>query len=153
MGDRIVVMSEGKVQQIGPPEDLYNRPANTFVATFLGSPGMCLVQGSCTAGDVSVAGVTVARAAIPDGPVTVGVRPETLSIATDGVPATAHFVEVLGADTLVLCELEHGERILVRQELRAPRPGADAPVHIAFGRQPGDVHLFDSVTGLRLEAS
>lgn len=110
---------------------------------------MCLVEGSVEAGEVSVGGRRVRTTRLPDGPVTVGVRPESLALATDGVAATARFVEVLGADTLVLCRLPSGEELLIRQPFGAPRPGPDEPVHIAFGQAGGDTHLFDRETGMR----
>lgn len=110
---------------------------------------MSLVDGVVAGGDVRVADVTVRRTALADGPVAVGVRPESLALSSEGVPAIARFVEVLGADALVLCELASGEKLVVRQPFGAVRPGPDAPVHVAFGPDPADVHLFDLATGER----
>ena len=95
MGDRIVVMSAAVVQQIGTPSEIYNRPANTFVARFIGSPGMNLVAGRYQGGAVSLPGggkypvpaelrPALERADLPDGRVTVGFRPEVASLRPDG---------------------------------------------------------------------
>ncbi len=151
MGHRIAVLSEGRLQQIGQPGELYDRPVNTFVATFLGNPGMCLAAGSATGGDVTVAGWSIRHAALPDGPVTVGARPEDLALASDGIPAVARFVEVLGAEALVLCTLASGEEMIVRQTYSAPRPGPDEPVHVVVREPDRSAHLFDAATGARLE--
>lgn len=152
MGHRIAILNEGRLQQIGPPVELYQRPVNVFVATFLGSPGMSLVPGTVRGGTVRINDVEVATTTTTDRPVTVGVRPEAVSISTEGVPAVATFVEVLGADALVLCRLESGERFVVRQSLSAPRPGPDEPVRLLMSKSPADVHLFDPTSGARIES-
>ena len=138
MGDRIAVMSEGKLQQVAAPEALYARPANSFVAHFLGSPGMNLMEGmlvesgapavgagATQRGTLSVAfpGASVplpaevadtVRGAGPD--VVLGLRPESLHLSDDGViGATVVIVELLGAETHVICQSETGARIIVRQ--------------------------------------
>jgi ABC-type sugar transport system ATPase subunit len=153
MGHRIAIMSAGQLQQIDAPIALYERPASTFVATFLGNPGMSLAAGSVVAGSVRVGDTTLTQVAMPDGPVTVGVRPESLSLANAGVPASARFVEVLGADVLVHCDLPSGERFVVRQPFDAARPGDDEPVHLTVNDPAHSLHFFDVETGLRREAA
>ncbi|MGH3640142.1 MAG: ABC transporter ATP-binding protein [Mycobacterium sp.] len=105
LGDRLCVMSDGEVQQIGTTDDIYNRPANTFVAAFMGSPPMNLMPGMVRSGVLHVGGVAMTTASEPDGPVTVGARPEHLRLDTspsDGmVPARVDFTEPLGSHVLV----------------------------------------------------
>jgi multiple sugar transport system ATP-binding protein len=151
MGHRIAVLNKGRLQQIGPPVELYERPVNTYVATFLGNPGMCLATGSVVDGTAKLGDVAMRDVRVPDGPVTIGVRPEALALASSGIPAKALFVEVLGADVLVLCELETGERFIARQPFDAPRPGPDEPVFLSMVDKPTALHLFDVATGVRLE--
>src|SRR5882672_8287158 len=105
LADRLVVMNAGNVDQIGPPLDLYERPATVFVAGFIGSPAMNLVEGWIDASGV-VVGDCVLPAPVPageaGGEVTVGLRPEHLELAADGpLPLTVELLERLGADTIV----------------------------------------------------
>ncbi len=175
MGDRIAVMSDGKLQQVATPEDLYARPANAFVAHFLGSPGMNLVEGMLVEsgspdaeggsgrGTLSVAftGASVplpaevadmVRGAGPD--VVLGVRPESLSLSPDGaIAATVIIVELLGAETHVICHTENGARVIVRQSASSAKPGIGEAVRIAIDDDPRAFHLFDSSTGDRLGGS
>src|SRR4029079_6052290 len=99
LGDRLCGMSNGEVQQIGTTDEIYNRPANTFVAAFMGSPPMNLVPAVVHQGSVQVAGVAVARVSSPDRPVTLGVRPEDLQVSGPGtdssMPARVDFCEPL----------------------------------------------------------
>ncbi len=172
MGDRIAVMSDGKVQQVAAPEALYARPANSFVAHFLGSPGMNLLEGmlvesgaSETAdapshGTLSVAfpGASVPLpAAVADtvrgtGPdVVLGLRPEALHLSDDGaIGATVIIVELLGAETHVICQTELGARIIVRQGAAAAKPKIGEAVRIAVDPDPASYHLFDADGGVRL---
>ncbi len=172
MGDRIAVMNEGKLQQVATPEDLYAHPANAFVAHFLGSPGMNLVEGmlveSGTAeaeggtgrGTLCVAfpGASVPLpAAVADrvrgtGPdVVLGVRPESLRLSPDGsIAASVIIVELLGAETHVICHTETGARVIVRQNAGAAKPGIGDAVRIAVDDDPRAYHLFDAATGERL---
>jgi multiple sugar transport system ATP-binding protein len=153
MGHRIAVLSGGRLQQIGPPVELYERPANTFVAGFLGNPGMNLVGGEVAGGVVSVNGTPIREVRAGDGPVIVGARPETLRLATEGLEATASFVEVLGADVLVLCELSSGERFIVRQALDMPRPQPGEAIRILIDDDGKALHLFEAASGVRLEGA
>ncbi len=164
MGHRIAVMSEGKLQQVAAPEDLYARPANAFVAHFLGSPGMNLIEGllvdNGTPGTLCVAfpGASVplppavAGAVRGSGPdVVLGLRPEALHLAQDGsISATVVIVELLGAETHVICHTETGARVIVRQGANAAKPGLGEPVRIGVDTDPDAYHLFDAGTGDRL---
>ena len=172
MGHRIAVMSEGKLQQVAPPEDLYARPANAFVAHFLGSPGMNLLEGMLVEsgapdgeggdghGTLSVAfpGASVplppavADAVRGSGPdVVLGLRPEALHLSPDGaIAASVVIVELLGAETHVICSTETGERIIVRQGASAAKPKLGEAVRIAVDPDPASYHLFDADGGARL---
>jgi multiple sugar transport system ATP-binding protein len=169
MGDRIAVMSEGKLQQVAAPEALYARPANSFVAHFLGSPGMNLLEGMLVEsfapaaedagqrGTLSVAfpGASVplptevadtVRGAGPD--VVLGLRPESLQLSDAGViGATVVIVELLGAETHVICQSETGARIIVRQAASAAKPKIGEAVRIAVDPDPASYHLFDPGEG------
>ena len=98
-------MAGGEVQQIGSTDDVYNRPANTFVAAFMGSPPMNLLSATVVAGVLHIGGSAVTAVSTHDGPVTVGVRPEHLQLHhthADGMlPARVDFVEPLGSHVLV----------------------------------------------------
>jgi multiple sugar transport system ATP-binding protein len=175
MGDRIAVMSEGKLQQVATPEALYAKPANRFVAHFLGSPGMNLMEGTLveTGGGgtpdgtpgrgalaVTFAGASVVLpAAVADtvrgaGPdVVLGLRPESLRLSPDGaIAASVLIVELLGAETHVICHTETGARIIVRQPATGRRPALGETVRIAVDGDPDSYHLFDAATGERLGA-
>jgi sn-glycerol 3-phosphate transport system ATP-binding protein len=93
------------VQQVGTTDDIYNRPANTFVAAFMGSPPMNLIPAVIRSGVLHIGGTVVTAVPSPDGPVTVGVRPEHLQLhdryAHGMVPARVDFVEPLGSHVLV----------------------------------------------------
>ena len=161
MGDRIAVIDGGVLQQVAPPQDLYDRPGNTFVAAFLGSPGMNLVGGALEADDgeeraVRVPGGTVALtaelAAVAAGAktLTVGARPEALTLDPGGsLEATVVIVEALGAEAHVICRLHDDTRLVVRQEAGRHRPEIAEGVRVAV--DPAGVHLFDGESGRRLE--
>jgi multiple sugar transport system ATP-binding protein len=175
MGHRIAVMSDGKLQQVAPPEELYARPGNAFVARFLGSPGMNLMNGMLVesgpaegdgGGDmgqlcVAFPGSSVplplevadaVRGARPD--VILGVRPEALRLSPDGpISASVIIVEPLGAETHVICHTENDIRIIVRQSGSAPKPKLGEAVRIAIANDSSAYHLFDRSTGERLGAA
>src|SRR3954466_3798473 len=108
LGHRVAVLHEGVLQQCAPPRELYDHPANTFVAGFIGSPAMNFLTVPLGAnGSVSVGGVDLP---LPDGVrangrdrITVGVRPESLELAADGIGAEVQVVEDVGADAYVFC--------------------------------------------------
>jgi sn-glycerol 3-phosphate transport system ATP-binding protein len=147
LGDRLCVMAVGKVQQLGSVDDIYNRPANTFVAAFMGSPPMNLVPGVVRDGVLSVAEARVARVPTPDGPVTVGSRPEHLRVHTTAaegrVPARVDFTEPLGSHALVTTLI--GDTRVVAQ--------APAQVFLESGTKvwlelpPERTYFFDTETG------
>jgi sn-glycerol 3-phosphate transport system ATP-binding protein len=157
LGDRLCVMSDGEVQQIGTTDDIYNRPANTFVAAFMGSPPMNLMPGMVRSGVLHIGGVAVTTASEPDGTVTVGARPEHLRLDTspsDGmVPARVDFTEPLGSHVLVTAlvdpspdgSLAPGETRVIVQ---APS-GTELESGTRIGLQlpPERTYFFDAETG------
>jgi multiple sugar transport system ATP-binding protein len=168
MGDRIAVISGGVLQQVAAPQDLYDGPGNTFVAGFLGSPGMNLIAGVLEPGAAEADPSGGARVNTPGGTiplvadllgaarsvpsVTVGIRPEALSLDPEGsLDASVVIVEALGAEAHVICKLPDGTQLVVRQDADRTRPGIGEAVHVAV--DPAGVHLFDGATGGRLEPS
>src|SRR6201747_1751430 len=104
MGDRVAVMKDGYLQQVDTPLNLYDKPANVFVAGFIGSPQMNLMEGIAKGGEVMVGEYALPVGATANGPVTVGVRPEAWRLVSEGdggLPVTVTVVEELGADGFV----------------------------------------------------
>ena len=158
MGDRIAVMSQGRLEQVGDPDTVYSRPANMFVAAFIGSPSMALVPMSCAGGEL-VCGEM--RISLPDGTaglpteVVVGVRPEFCRPWNDG-PAQVgpyqgrvQYVEALGRETFIGVETADEARFVIEAE-GSIRVGIDETVH--FGLDPGALHLFDARSGNALRS-
>jgi multiple sugar transport system ATP-binding protein len=153
MADKIVVMNAGRVEQIGSPLELYDDPANQFVAGFIGSPAMNFLTGRMARNGTGLAvavggGVHLpipVRAEIPEGrEVVVGVRPEHFAVTDDGVPAEVVVVEPTGADTQIFCKLAGIAVTAVVRERHAFQPGA------AVRLKPQLTFLFDPASGTRL---
>ncbi len=162
MSDRIAIMNHGKLQQFGAPDDVYYRPANIFVAGFIGSPAMNFVDGDLVneAGQVFFVRGNL-RYPLPPrlagrlnghaGAVTLGARPESIGIAhatadqalPDGIPGTVFVDEPLGSDKFVTIDVEQSH-VIVRTDPDF-RTDFGAPVHIRF--HPDKVYLFDRKTG------
>ncbi|WP_137145447.1 ABC transporter ATP-binding protein [Mycolicibacterium sp. CR10] len=149
LGDRLCVMAGGEVQQIGTTDDVYNHPANTFVAAFMGSPPMNLLSGVVQAGTLHIDGAALSVVPCPDGPVTVGVRPEHLQLRTvcaDGmVPACVDVVEPLGSHVLVTALVEGQARVVV-QAPAGTRLAAGARIGLVV--PPEWTYFFDAETGV-----
>ena len=148
LGDRLCVMSGGEVQQIGTTDDIYNRPANTFVAAFMGSPPMNLLPGVVRDGVLHVGDAVVTEVATPDGPVTVGARPEHLEVHTtcvDGmVPARVDFVEPLGSHALVTTVVHGDTRVIVQ----APAGTVlESGTRVGLALPPERTYFFDAASG------
>jgi multiple sugar transport system ATP-binding protein len=157
MADRIVVMHDGRIEQIGTPLELYDRPGNLFVAQFIGSPAMNVVNGTVRRGGgrphVEVSGGVrwpLYGSVGADGQaVTYGVRPEHLTISAASettVPAEIIVVEPTGAETELLIQAGEAQVILRTHG----RPAVNPEDKIALGVDPAHVHLFDQATGVRL---
>jgi multiple sugar transport system ATP-binding protein len=160
MGQRVAVLHDGRLQQCGPPRELYNRPANVFVAGFIGSPAMNLLRARINGDRVAeVCGVKVeltpeaaaAAGAQSLSEVTVGLRPESLEIGgSDGIHAEVEVVEELGADAYAFCvtELDGAEiKLIARTDWRRP---PDRGTKVTLLPRPGEAHLFDPGSGERL---
>ena len=156
MADKIVVMHDGIVEQIGTPLDLYDKPANQFVAGFIGSPAMNFLKGQLkangSAGFVGPNGVRLPLKTAPahsDGrPAIYGIRPEHFTIADDGAEAEIVVVEPTGSETQVFAKLGGEEIVAVFRERHQFQPGEK----IRLKPEPTLVHLFDEATGKRLNA-
>ncbi|MGX9178502.1 ABC transporter ATP-binding protein [Mesorhizobium sp. BHbdii] len=153
MADKIVVMRDGRIEQVGAPLELFDRPANLFVAGFIGSPSMNLLKGVVRKGDkpvVEIAGTPfpiAANSAVEDGRnVVYGVRPEHLEIHPDGVPAKISVVEPTGSETLVFLRFGEGEMVALFRERHDFKPGDTLHLKPRLDQ----VHLFDAETGRRL---
>ena len=145
LGDRLCVMNNGEVQQLGTTDDIYNRPANTFVAAFMGSPPMNLIPGVIRSGVLHVGDDEVTRVPSPDGPVVVGARPEHLRLATgEGtVSARVDFVEPLGSHVLVTALV--GETRVIIQAPAGTELESEKRIGLAL--PPERTYFFDAETG------
>ncbi|MGH9807137.1 MAG: ABC transporter ATP-binding protein [Terriglobia bacterium] len=156
MADKIVVMHDGIVEQIGTPLDLYDKPANQFVAGFIGSPAMNFLKGKVktngAAGFEGPNGVKLPLTTAPtnsDGqPAVYGIRPEHFTIADDGAEAEIVVVEPTGSETQVFAKLGGEEVVAVFRERCQFKPGEK----IRLKPDPTLVHLFDEATGKRFTA-
>jgi multiple sugar transport system ATP-binding protein len=152
MADKIVVMHDGVVEQIGAPLDLYDNPANLFVAGFIGSPAMNLIKGRVADGGPSfetAAGdrLPLQRSAGAGQPAIYGVRPEHLHLDDNGFPATIVVVEPMGSETQVIARLPGGDEVIgAFRERRNFKPGET----IRLLPDPALIHLFDAETERRL---
>ena len=147
LGDRVAVLADGRLQQCDTPRELYARPANTFVAGFIGSPAMNLCSCNCDNGAVELGGVRVpVPAGAPHGEIVVGLRPESLEVAADGIPAEVEVVEEIGADSYVFAAADVGKLVARVETKRAPERGA----RISLRPRADEAHLFDPVSGARL---
>ena len=157
MAERIVVMNLGRVEQVGRPLDLYDRPANLFVAGFIGSPAMNFIDASSTAESDAPALTAADGTALPlppgaplgrGQPLVYGVRPEDLALSPNGagVEATVSVVEPTGSTTLVFCEMAGQEICAEFKERHDFNPGQT----IRLMPRLEALHLFDRETGQRL---
>jgi ABC-type sugar transport system ATPase subunit len=139
LGDRIVLMREGGIEQAGTPAELYDTPATVFAATFIGTPPMNVIA-------VGGAGAPAAPEGTPPGSARIGVRPEDLRIAPDGAwEGRVELVENLGAEALVYVRVG-AHRLVVRETGRTGASPGDE-----IGLTPQRVHSFDE-QGRRLSA-
>jgi len=151
LADRVVVMSQGIVQQVGTPTEIYDSPANTFVAGFIGSPAMNLVQGHLANGAFTAPGMQIAGLASDrTGPVTLGFRAEDAALVPDGgeIVADVYTMELLGEATMITVRI--GPDIASVKAAKDFRIEIGETCRIAI---PAELcHLFDHATGQRLGA-
>ena len=150
LADRVVVMKQGVVQQVGSPTDIYNTPANTFVASFIGNPAMNLIEGEVSGGTFRAQGVEIAGVNAPDGPLTLGYRAEDAGLAADGqgqINAPIYTLELLGDATMISVRVG-GALVSVKAD-KSFRAEIDDTVSISV---PIEIcHLFDGKTGERID--
>jgi multiple sugar transport system ATP-binding protein len=152
MGHRVAVLRDGRLQQCDTPRRLYDRPANLFVAGFIGSPAMNLCTLPYRHGCAELGGqkISVPSGIDGAGEIVVGLRPEALELAADGVAGRVEVVEELGADAYAFCvaELPGGEaRLVARADARHPPATGE---RVGLRPRFDEVHLFDPVSGARL---
>ncbi|WP_158881191.1 ABC transporter ATP-binding protein [Amycolatopsis anabasis] len=160
MGDRVAVLSDGLLQQCDTPRALYERPANVFVAGFIGSPAMNLCPATLTEGGAVLSGTPVplpreAIAALEGDSVTLGFRPESLErieAGTGGIAVTVDLVEELGSDAYCYGRLAQdgeaeGATIVARVDPRTP-PAMGDTLHLRI--RPDELHVFSATTGQRV---
>jgi sn-glycerol 3-phosphate transport system ATP-binding protein len=133
LAERMIVMNAGNMEQFGTPEEVYHRPASTFVASFIGSPPMNLLKDA-----------QGGRA----GTIT-GIRPEHLDVVDSGWEVRTETVELLGAERLIYGRL-NGEQVIVRIEEGQPSPAADQVIRVR--PREGRLHRFDAASGKRIAA-
>jgi multiple sugar transport system ATP-binding protein len=151
MADKIVVMHDGIVEQIGEPLELYDRPVNLFVAGFIGSPSMNVLEGRIEGGSFAVGDLMLplgnAPAAPAGRPVCYGIRPEHfLLTGAEGIPIEVIVTEPTGSETQVVAKAGGHDIVCVFRERISARPGEI--IHVT--PDLAHVHLFDKETGRRL---
>ena len=158
MGDRVAVLKDGLLQQVDTPRNLYDNPANAFVAGFIGSPAMNLLNAPIVGGEAMLGNLGIAVPAAAGNEITVGVRPEGFTPASDGFHVLVEVVEELGSDAFVYGKpadtnvkfanaSDEGAQIIVRWDPKnPPKPGET----ISVTANPNAVHLFNSTTGERI---
>ena len=150
LADRIAIMDKGKIQQLGTPDEVYNNPANVFVASFIGSPPMNLIKGDIDNGTFTgsatrVEGVTKGSRKN----VILGIRPEDITVAEAGkgsFNSTLYSLEPTGDQTLIAAFA--GEQLVVAKGHRSFRQGLETPISLSF--DPQRAYLFDAASGARL---
>jgi multiple sugar transport system ATP-binding protein len=148
LADRVVVMNNGMIQQVGAPTDIYDRPANTFVASFIGNPAMNLIDGHVRGGVFEAPGMAVPAVAASDGPITMGFRAEDVAVVSQGgeIKASVYTLELLGDAAMVTVRI--GTSLVSVKTDKAFRAEIGQPIQI---RVPlGICHFFDAATGARI---
>ncbi len=136
MGDRIAIMNDGVLQQVGPPQEVYERPTNLFVARFIGTPPMNTIPGALAGAGTDTV---------------IGVRPEHLHVGVptdEGIDATVAVIESLGHERHVICRLADGTMVIVRQATEIVPPAMGDAVRLKF--EPAAAHRFDAASEQRV---
>ncbi len=162
MGHRIAILEGGVLQQVGAPLEVYRKPANLFVARFIGNPPMNTLEGEIVrtdgraelrCGTVGIELPAALAGAVEQqhvARVVLGVRPEHLDIGPVGlILAKVTVVESLGHERHIICRLEDGQMIILRQASDAPMPSEGETLRLSA--DPEDLHLFDAESGRRVE--
>jgi multiple sugar transport system ATP-binding protein len=154
LGDRIAVMKDGIVQQFGSPDEIYRQPANTFVATFIGSPAMNLVSVVRSGDGLAAHGVDLplsagqraALAAHKGGAYILGLRPEDISLGSNGLAGVVTMVEPTGPETYVTVDTPVGHWVVRMPGIASVKVGE----RVSLQWQPERAHLFDAATTQRV---
>ncbi|MBM3656278.1 MAG: sn-glycerol-3-phosphate ABC transporter ATP-binding protein UgpC [Actinobacteria bacterium] len=159
MGDRVAVLKDGLLQQVDTPRNLYDKPANIFVAGFIGSPAMNLLTAPVSGGKAKLGGLDIDVPSSAGSSVTVGIRPEGFSASSVGFDVVVEVVEELGADAFVYgrpadsnvkfanASAEVAQLILRWDPMSPPRPGQT----VSVTAKGGVVHLFSTTDGKRID--
>jgi multiple sugar transport system ATP-binding protein len=158
MGDRVAVLKDGLLQQVDTPRNLYDNPANAFVAGFIGSPAMNLLIAPVSGGKAKMGDLNIDVPASAGSSVIVGIRPEGWAPASTGFHVLVEVVEELGSDAFVYGKpadsgvqfansTDEGAQVIVRWDPKNPPKPGDT---ITVSNLANAVHLFDATTGLRL---
>lgn len=139
LADRVVVLNHGRIQQVGTPEELYQRPNNRFVASFIGSPSMNLIEAKLDRGCFRFASASLETGLDLSGPVDVGIRPESIRMQA-GTAATILWIENLGLQFLIGLQVD-----AVRLTALSPQRPAASTVNISV--DPRDIHVFEKDSG------
>ncbi len=145
LADRIVIMDKGAIQQVGTPDEIYSDPANTFVAGFIGSPPMNLIEGTATGGTFTAQGIKLACPASLPSKVTLGIRPEDCRVGGDNVQGMVYGVEPTGDVTYLT--VTTGPKQIEVKAARDFRSTIDTAITIGF--DPARLYFFDQ-QGLRI---
>ena len=148
MADRIAVMNEGRIEQLGEPLELYDRPDNLFVAQFIGSPAMNVFEGVYSNGMVQALGAYwPCEVRAQEGQrVAYGIRPEHLALKEGGITAQIEVVEPMGAETEILVKVGGQNLTMMTHGRSSVGPGE----RVFLAPQPSQVHLFDAASGRRI---
>ena len=151
ISDRIVVMKDGVLQQIGKPQEVYDEPVNQFVAQFLGTPPISIYEGSVKNGGLYIGDERVLTVSAPDGDVNVGIRPEGYILDENG-PFTCrlHNVEVMGRDISIVSSHEKSQTPINRSIISAENRVDLSSGTVKFSLKPAKTYLFDKKTGARI---
>ncbi|NEI74366.1 ATP-binding cassette domain-containing protein [Rhizobium lusitanum] len=147
MADRVILLNKGHVEHAGPPAELYEKPASVFVAQFIGTPPMNILDMATGANGSVIAGGSRPLTHAAAGGLCFGIRPEHLRVVDKGEPATVLSSEYFGADTILACRI--GSQAL--QMRVTGRPGLPEGTVVELGWDPDAMHFFDKSSGLRRE--
>lgn len=153
MADRIVVLDRGLIAQVGTPLELYDQPANRFVAEFIGSPAINVLPGEANGSRLTLrVGDEIVEEtlpqAVPEREVDVGIRPEHLSrVETGGIPGAVQVIEHLGAETYVFVDIGAGRDVCWRS---SGRPDLSIGDRLRLGFDAKHLHIFGKADGNRL---
>jgi len=163
LGDRLLVLDQGRAAQLATPMEVFERPADTYVAAFIGSPAMNFLPATLAADGTAATLETGALIPFPDGrrdgtngrPLTLGIRPEHLALAPDGLQIVVELIEPLGSETVVhgraalgdtTWDMTGDQTLVVK--LAGPVPPTD---RLSVWPMPTQIHVFDRATGRRIE--